>query len=114
MRITAHGGSVSVNGAQVAHVVSWDMSVDAELRTHRGASETATHTYVLEQRRAGAFAAEADPDDTTQAAIISGASSATLTLTETSGVSYTFTAVLMPAIQVDRRGKVLRLWRFTT
>ncbi len=114
MRIIARNGGVLVNGLSVGGVLGWDMEIQAEIRSHRGASATSTTRYILEGQRSGSFSAEADPADTVQQSIVSGPQSVQLTLTETSGVSHTFTAIIMPAWQVDRRDRVVRSWRFMT
>lgn len=106
-------GAVSVDGSTVAYITGWQFSWGAEILRHRGASSLVTSKYIGEAERAGSFACESDPSDSTHASLLTGGvQQVALVLTEESGVTYSFNAIITPSANVPKSRGAVRSFTF--
>lgn len=98
-------GAVSIDGDAVAYITGWQMSWNADILRHRGASEADSTKYVGESERTGSFACESDPSDSQHQSLLStGVQRVTLVLTEAAGVTHSFDAIITLSANVPRSG----------
>lgn len=106
-------GTVSVDGATVAYITGWRFTWGAEILRHRGASEAATTKYIGEAERTGSFACESDPSDSTHASLLTGGvQQVALVLTEESGATHSFDAIITPSADVPKNRGATRAFAF--
>lgn len=111
-RITGLRADVTVNGITATYMTGWTMTFNADILSHRGASEDLPTLYPLRSPRAGSFDCEADPTDAVQAALMSGLQRQPLTLYEDDGTLHNFDALIWPSVSMPRDGKPTRTFSY--